>query len=103
MMSVPRPAMLVAIVTAPWRPASATMCGFFLVELGVEDLVRDAAALEQLREVLGVLDRDGADEHRLPGLVHLLDLLGDGVELALERAVDEVVLVLADHVGGSSG
>ena len=40
-MSVPRPAMLVAIVTAPGTPACATMLRFLLVVAGVEDLMRD--------------------------------------------------------------
>jgi hypothetical protein len=41
-MSVPRPAMLVAMVTAPGTPASATMCGFLLVIAGVQHIVRNA-------------------------------------------------------------
>ena len=39
-MSVPRPAMLVAMVTAPLRPAWATIDGLALVVLGVEHDVR---------------------------------------------------------------
>jgi hypothetical protein len=41
-MSVPRPAMLVAMVMAPGTPASATMIGLLLVEAGVQHL-RSAA------------------------------------------------------------
>ena len=44
-MSVPRPAMLVAIVTAPGRPACATIVRLALVLLGVQHLVRDAVLL----------------------------------------------------------
>ena len=37
----------------------------FGVVLGVEDLVRDAAPLQHLREALGLLHGDGADQYRL--------------------------------------
>ena len=96
-MSVPRPAMLVAIVTAPVRPAWATIARFLLVELGVEDLVLDAAPLEHLGQDLGLLDRDRADQDRPALLVHLDDLVDERLELAVLVAEDEVRLVVADH------
>ena len=68
-MSTPRPAMLVAMVTVPGRPACAMIAGLPLVLLGVEHVVRHALALEQLRQHLGRLDGDRADQHRLPLLV----------------------------------
>ena len=73
-----------------------------LVVLGVEHLVRDARLAEQLREVLGGLDRGGAHQHRLPLGVALADVLDDGVELLALREEDEVRQVLPDHrlVGG---
>ena len=43
MMSVPRPAMLVATVTAPLWPAMRDDLGLVGVLLGVQDRVRDAA------------------------------------------------------------
>jgi hypothetical protein len=46
-----------------------------------------------LREHLGFLDRGGADEDRLAGLVGLLDLLDDGAVFLLGRAVDLIVVV----------
>ena len=46
-----------------------------LVELGVEDLVLDAAALEQVAEALRLLDATRADEDRPARLLHLLDLV----------------------------
>ena len=52
-----------------------------LVLLGVEDVVRDAAARQELGEVLGRLDRDRADEHGLALLVALHEILGHGVPL----------------------
>ena len=97
MMSVPRPAMLVATVTAPLRPASATIaasrsCCFALsTSCGMP---RFCAAG---REVLALLDRHGADEDRLPLGMALGDVVDDGVVLRHLGAVDEVGLVLADH------
>ena len=97
-MSTPRPAMFVAIVTAPFWPASAMISASLLVLLRVQDVVRDALALEQLREMLGDLDGDRADEHRLPLLVALLDVVDDRVVLRLRRLEDQVVLVVAGDV-----
>jgi hypothetical protein len=45
-MSVPRPAMLVAMVTAPGRPAWATISASGVL-LGVEHLVRQLAPCQQ--------------------------------------------------------
>ena len=97
MMSVPRPAMLVATVTAPLRPACGDDRRLTLVLLGVEHLVRDAAPAQLVGEVLALLDRGGADQHRLAGGVPLDDVLDDRVELGLLGPVDEVGLVGADH------
>ena len=46
-----------------------------LVLLGVQDVVRDPLSREQLREILGGLDRDRADEDRLADLVALDDVV----------------------------
>ena len=43
--------------------------GLALVVLGVEHLVLDAHALQHAGELLGLLDRDGAHQHRLALLV----------------------------------
>ena len=45
--------------------------GFLFVVLGVQDVVRDALALEQLREKLGFFNGNRADQHRLPLVVAL--------------------------------
>ena len=71
--------------------------GLALVVLGVEHLVADPLALEQGREVLGLLDRDRADQRRAAGLGARLDLADDGVELLALGAVDQVLLVDAPH------
>ena len=89
--------MLVATVTAPRRPGLGDDLGLPLVLLGVQHRVRDAPLLEQARELLRLLDRDRADEHRLAVAVALLDVVGDGVELRVLGLVDEVGLVGADH------
>ncbi len=71
--------------------------GLLLVELGVEHLVLDAAALEHLGQPLGLLDRDGADQDRAARFVHVDDLVDQGHELAVLVAEDEVRVVVADH------
>ena len=65
--------------------------------LGVQHLVRKLLLLEMPRQHFGVLDRGRADEHRLPALVAILDVVDDGVDLFLERPEDEIVLVPANH------
>ena len=65
------------------------------VLLRVQDVVRDPRAGQPLGDVLGGLDRDRADEDRLPLRVALLDVLDDRRELAVDRLEDEVVLVVA--------
>ena len=97
MMSVPRPAMLVATVTAPLWPAMRDDLRLVGVDLGVQHRVRDAALAQLVGEVLGLLDRDGADQDRLALGVALGDVVDDRVVLGLLGAVDEVGLVDADH------
>src|SRR5581483_3548125 len=63
------------------------------VLLRVEHVVLDPLAREELREVLGRLDGDRADEDRLALLRALPDVADDGGELPLLRLEDEVVLV----------
>ena len=96
-MSVPRPAMLVAIVTVPGRPACAMIiasrscCFAFSTACAIPDCFRWPG------EVLGRLDRGRADEHRLAALHAVADVLDDRVELVVLVQVDEVRHVLADH------
>ena len=72
--------------------------GFLLMVLRVQDLVRDAAAVEDSREPLGLLDGDRAYQNGLPRFVPFKDVVGDRVPLRVLVLVDEVLLVLADHV-----
>ena len=71
--------------------------GFPVVLLRVQHLVRDAALLELARELLRLLDRDGADQHRLALLVAFGDVVDRGVVLRVFRLVDVVGVVDADH------
>ena len=76
LMSTPRPAMFVAIVTAPGWPASATISPSRSACSGLA--FRTVCGMPRLRrllaEQLGDLDGDRADEHRLAVLVALGDL-----------------------------
>ena len=98
MMSVPRPAMFVAIVTAPVRPAWATTPDSFSCCFAFRVSCLMPRRLSIVDEDLGLLDADRADEHGPAGLLHLDDLVDQRVELRLLVAVDEVREVLADHV-----
>ncbi len=69
---------------------------FALVVLRVQRLVLDAALVEQAGKPLGALDRYGADEARLPHRIAGRHFVGDRVELRVDVAVDQVVLVFAD-------
>jgi hypothetical protein len=71
--------------------------GFARVLLGIEHLVRQLFLVEQAGKQFRVLDRGGADQHRLAALVAGADVGDDGRVLLGGGAVDLVVLVLADH------
>ena len=67
-----------------------------LVVPGVQDVVLDPALLEEFRQVLRPLDGDRAHENRLSRFPTFPDLRQDRVVLLVRRAVDLVVLVVAD-------
>ena len=69
MMSVPRPAMLVATVTAPLWPAIATILASSACTLALSTVCGTPSFGQLVGEVLGLLDRDGADQDRLALLV----------------------------------
>jgi hypothetical protein len=73
-----------------------------LVILGVEDLMGNAALLEEPREMLGDLDGHRAHQHRLALGVTLGDLVGHRLELLPRRLVDDIRVVHAGEcaVGG---
>ncbi len=66
---MPRPAMLVATVTAPLRPANATIAA----------------------------SRACCQQHRLPGFVASNHVFDNGRKLRLFSAIDNVRLIFADH------
>ena len=57
--------------------------------------MRDVLLAQQRGDDLGLLDADRTDQHRLPALVAVLDLVADGAELPALVLVDDVVRVLA--------
>ena len=74
-----------------------------LVLLGVQHLVRDLFALQELRDPLRRFDRGGADQHRLTALHAVLDVFENRLELIVLGEEHQVRLILADHrlVGGN--
>ena len=71
--------------------------GLALVVLGVKDLVRDTALSEGGGQLLGALDGDSAHQDRLALRVTTLNVVGNGVVLSLNSAVDQVLVVNALH------
>ena len=96
-MSVPRPAMLVAIVMAFGRPACATISASRACCFAFSTSCGRSAFGEVAGEHLGVLDRRRPDEHRLAALVAILDVGDDRADFFRKRPVHLVVLVLAHH------
>ena len=93
MMSVPRPAMFVETVIAPFATCLRDDVRLFLVLLRVEDGVRDPLLLQDLRDRGALLDAGRADENRAALLVGVDDLVHDRGELLALRLVDEVLVV----------
>ena len=71
--------------------------GFPVVLLRVQHLVRDPPLLEQSRQLLRLLDRDRADEHRLALFVPLGNVRSGRFVLGVFGLVDEVGVVDPDH------
>ena len=90
-MSVPRPAMLVAMVTAPEHAGLGDDRGFLFVVAGVQHVMRDLALLRSSDSSFRFLDRGGADQHGLAALLAFLDQRDDGIVFLLDRAIDFVV------------
>ena len=60
---MPRPAMLVDIVTAPRSPARATIAASLFVVARIQDVVRDAG--QRAAQPFGLLDAAGSHQDRL--------------------------------------
>ena len=87
----------------PRRAGLGDDVGFLLVVAGVQHLVRNILLFQQLGDVFGFFDGDRADQHRLLSFPAILDQLDDGVVFLRGRAIDLVVLIVADdgQVGGN--
>ena len=70
--------------------------GFFFMVLGVQDVVRDALALEHLRKKLGFFNGDRADQNRLALGVAFLDLGDDGTVFACLGLINNIGVVDTD-------
>src|SRR5450756_759589 len=81
--------------------ASAACLGddlrFFLVILGIENLMLDAKLLQIMAEPFGFLDGTCAYEDRLPFFMPGLDLAEKRVQFAALGAVDFIIRILAPH------
>ena len=67
--------------------------GLALMVFRVERLMLDAALVEQARELLGAFDGHRADKARLAGLMANGHVVGHGVELRIDGAIDQIILV----------
>ena len=70
---------------------------FASVLLRIQDLVRNLAFLEHLRQELGLLNRCGTHQDRLAGRVPFFNVIDDCTELTGLGRVDQVGLVLSNH------
>jgi len=71
--------------------------GFAFMVLGVENLVPDAHFLEEIGQALGFFDRDCTHQNGLAALLEFLDFFGGVAEFFVFRAIDNVLILLADH------
>ena len=67
---------------------------FLLVLAGVQHIMRDVLAFQQVRQELRLFDGCRADENRLVLLMRQLDFLDHALELLARRAIDLIVFVL---------
>ena len=93
MISTPRPAMLVATVTAPGSPAWATILASCSCFLAFSMLCFTPRRFSRSLRHFAFLDGDGTDEHRLPAVVSPLHFVGDSLELGCLILVNQVAQV----------
>ena len=89
--------MLVAMVTAPGRPAWAMIAASRSWYLAFSTWWATPRFSSSLAQVLRVLDGDGADQHGPLLFVHLGDLVDHRAILGRLGLVDQVGAVVADH------
>ena len=73
-----------------------------LMELGVQHLMWNAFSVQHPAQFLGSIDIDGAHQHRLTGLMGLLDVTDNRTQLFFLRLVYRIVQILSLYrsVGG---
>ncbi len=96
-MSVPRPAMLVAIVTIPKATRLGHNFRFALVILGVQYNVLDALPLQDSRKYLRLFNRRGTHQHWLILVVEFRNLICYRVVLFLLRPEHDVWILNSPH------
>ena len=89
-MSVPRPAMLVAMSPCG-RSGLRDNGGFPCVILRVQHFVANAAPNQHARQLLRLLDGYRTYQHRLPAPVTLRDLITNRVQLVLFREKYDII------------
>ena len=70
---------------------------FHLMELGVQNIVRDSLSAEHLGDVLRDLDRDRADQNGLSLIMSFLDGFNDCLIFLFLGLVDCILMVHTDH------
>ena len=63
----------------------------------IQRFVPDAAFVKQATQPLGAFDGNGAHQARLANRITLGNMVGNGVELSIDRAVHLVVAVVANN------
>ncbi len=89
--------MLVAMVTAPGRPASATICASRSCCLALSTWCSIFAFFSMVGDHLRDLDRGGTDQHRLAALHAVADVFDDRLVLFSLGEVDQIGLIVAHH------
>ena len=87
---MPRPAMLVAMVTMPRRPAWATISASRSWNLALSTTWRTPLRCQDSGEALALFDGRGADQHRLLSLVQGGDVVGGGLVFLFLGAEDDI-------------
>ena len=68
-----------------------------LVLLRIQDVMGNPFAIQECGEMLGALNRCGANQHWLPSGTSLLDVLHDGGIFRPLSAIDKIRLIVAHH------
>ena len=100
---MPRPAMLVEIVTAPSAPARATIAASSASFLAFSTSHAHARAPQPLGQALRFRHAGRSDQHRTACGVRAPNLVDDRALLRLAVREDEVVSIDAGHRAGASG